>query len=498
HANKFLKRHLEKFSIIIQEYIEPDISGITFTRNPTNSRELTIEYHHGRGEDIVSGKVKPQNFQTYHNYNADNLPLPNLKETLKTFKKIEKHFNFPQDIEWCIKDKVWYFLQTRPITTITKEDYQTHILLDSLLPKNEKFFYEKTEISEIAPTPTPPTLDLLKKIYAENGPVHKVYEKYNIEYTPLDFIKIIDKELYIDREKEIQTLLPSYSYLKSDTFQPKLARLKGLFKTLKNIYRINHLPQDNYDDLFTKLKQKLTSPPSKNFLEDYELVFEINLLAEKAIQNLTRSATSPLPSLLTDPLPEFTLTPPKNLQGNSLEIADITRFIGNVSTTPRYSTPPPTSPLIKTANIYNRLREYGRWLVVKNINELRKNTRPLPKIPVSKHLPKSLTHIPLPTQNLKPTGISHGAAEGILLDEKSLNFNSSPNKILYTKLLTPNLTKYFPKIKGIVSEEGGLLSHLAIMARESHIPVVTNFNLNISSKKLGDNVKIDGNTGEVI
>lgn len=51
--------------------------------------------------------------------------------------------------------------------------------------------------------------------------------------------------------------------------------------------------------------------------------------------------------------------------------------------------------------------------------------------------------------------------------------------------------------KGIISENGGLLSHLAIIAREREIPVIVNFSLSKSEIKIGDEITMDGSTGEV-
>ena len=68
---------------------------------------------------------------------------------------------------------------------------------------------------------------------------------------------------------------------------------------------------------------------------------------------------------------------------------------------------------------------------------------------------------------------------------------------LYTEILSPSLTKYFDRIDGIVSENGGLLSHLAIVAREKNIPVIIGFSLSNSVLKLGDPVQIDGSIGKI-
>jgi hypothetical protein len=41
------------FSLIIQEYKESDISGVTFTRSPDHQRNMYIEYVSGRGDHLV-------------------------------------------------------------------------------------------------------------------------------------------------------------------------------------------------------------------------------------------------------------------------------------------------------------------------------------------------------------------------------------------------------------------------------------------------------------
>jgi phosphohistidine swiveling domain-containing protein len=91
-------------------------------------------------------------------------------------------------------------------------------------------------------------------------------------------------------------------------------------------------------------------------------------------------------------------------------------------------------------------------------------------------------------------GVSAGVAEGYL---KTINDTDLKDNILYTELLTPDLTKYFGNITGIVSENGGMLSHLAIMAREQNIPVVVGFNPAKNGIQPGDKIKIDGNAGTV-
>jgi len=549
HADKFLKGKLEKFSIMIQEYIEPDTAGVTFTRNPSGGREMIIEHHKGRGEDLVSGKIKPEKAQLYWTTKTPKAPLPNFAESIEAFKKIEKFYSHPQDIEWCIKDKKWYFLQTRPITTLTQNDYEQSLYLDETLPKNTTFLYEKTEISEIAPRPTQVTLDLLEKVYEIDGPIAKVYSKHKIKYEPKKILKIIGNELFVDREEERKSLSPKGFF--------------GLFRTIRNAFYLYRIRLDNYEELFEDLKDAITpTKPHKTIqesletlLKNYELVFEVNLktgIAIKKLENFTKKEKIPLSSLLSfgdfDEFQNLKLNiKTDTFRGNTIEIADETPFIRNECEKGKkpedavnwWNNLSPFkkklfSKPIQNAAIYNRLREMSRWLVVKNISDLRRLLLSLNKKDVyfatleeltnstagtvkedvckkraSHHasfikftMPKILSGT-FPKQTQKNMGISPGIAQGILLTEKNLNDpahknSREPSKILLTKILSPELTKYFDQIKGIISEQGGMLSHLAIIAREQKLPiVVTSGNSADFKAKEGDKVEINGGSGEI-
>ena len=94
-------------------------------------------------------------------------------------------------------------------------------------------------------------------------------------------------------------------------------------------------------------------------------------------------------------------------------------------------------------------------------------------------------------------GVSAGVATGILQTADMIKNTGDKNIILYTKMLSPDLTTYFDKISGIVSNNGGLLSHLAIVARESNIPVIVGVSLNTTQIKIGDKIQIDGSQGKI-
>ncbi|MFA5947525.1 MAG: PEP/pyruvate-binding domain-containing protein [Candidatus Gracilibacteria bacterium] len=558
HAQKFLKGSIEKFSIIIQGYIEADLSGVTFTRNPTEGREMLIEYHQGRGEDLVSGKINPKKIELYWPTSNIKNTLPKLEEAFENFKKIENFYKFPQDIEWCIKNNKWYFLQTRPITTISETKYKQSLYLDEILPNND-FYYEKTEISEIAQRPTQITKDILEKIYEKNGPIEQVYKKFKIHYDPIDIFKIIGNELFVDREKELKTLMPAYSYLKSDLLKPKISNLSGIITTIKNLFSIYRINLNEHNEIFQNLKTSIENEKEINTIEEflkifekeYQIIFEINLLAGISIKrieyiikkHISLSLLLSQGEQLLKNKEDFKINfDEENIKGNSIEISDENKFIRNTSNQNKNTELKEwweslskikknmLNKKIEHTIIYNKLREIGRWLIVKRINQLREilfkiaeenNFKDKKEIYFAKleeivnqkisqnicqkrkneyekysnfNMPRILTSKPI-IKIQETQGVSPGQAEGILIEENEIKKEEYKNKdkILFTRVLSPELVKYFNEIKGIISEQGGFLSHLAIIAREKGLPVI--IGPTKETIKIGEKIKIDGSAG---
>lgn len=113
---------------IVQEFIEPDASGVIFSVNPANgNNEMVINTAGGRGTNVVEGHEVEQYFINRLNFKsfkksdtqgADILTKPQIEELTSLTLQIESLFGRPQDIEWAIKNKVIYVLQARPITRI--------------------------------------------------------------------------------------------------------------------------------------------------------------------------------------------------------------------------------------------------------------------------------------------------------------------------------------------------------------------------------------------
>jgi pyruvate,water dikinase len=92
-------------------------------------------------------------------------------------------------------------------------------------------------------------------------------------------------------------------------------------------------------------------------------------------------------------------------------------------------------------------------------------------------------------------GIAEGPARVLKLLEDIVKLQ--PGEILVAPCTNPSWAPVFTKIKGAVTDIGGLTSHAAIVSREYGLPAVTGTGVATSVIKTGDIVKLDGSTGMV-
>ena len=119
-------------AVVVQKMVKARKAGVIFSINPiTNNRtELVIESVSGLGESLVSGTITPDSYiidkktkkiKEKHILKKEILSKNELSNLIELTYKIEKHYKFPQDIEWAI-DKEVFIVQARPVTT-TKSIY---------------------------------------------------------------------------------------------------------------------------------------------------------------------------------------------------------------------------------------------------------------------------------------------------------------------------------------------------------------------------------------
>jgi pyruvate,water dikinase len=69
--------------------------------------------------------------------------------------------------------------------------------------------------------------------------------------------------------------------------------------------------------------------------------------------------------------------------------------------------------------------------------------------------------------------------------------------VLVTTTLTPGLGPLLPRLNGIITETGSVLSHLAILARESSVATVVGYAGAADTFQDGVIVEVNGDSGDV-
>lgn len=553
---------LERFSLIIQEFIDPDYAGVLFTRDPLGRRESVIEWHSGTGEHVVSGGEVLH--AAYLRDRPPALPaFPECEALMCAGLAIERDAGHPQDIEWAVRGRVLYLLQTRPISTLSKDSVRSLEILESLLPDTEEFFYERTALAETFAHPTPLALDLLRKLHMTNGPVERAYRRFGARVSSRDTFKLFNGQLYVDSELSAKQFFPAYSYFGAKDGVAHPASASGWVRTLQNMFAFAKLPTDDktMHALCFELESAMSAiealPPPRFadalmlFEKHYEIIFAINLLSGRAWESFTRaSVANGLVGLLpyapsNDPLLlriRALSAPRGKFSGNSLDIADEHPFLCGEHVTTPLSDPIAVSSvaawhkeyvakLSRRTFLWNALRERGRWLTVVLMDKMRSAALALaheqhisdprliyfanmeelivPKLNEQilrerKNKYSAQTHADFPERiasfplmkKLSVYGVSPGVASGIVVRESTKLLSDTPC-ILFAERLAPEIAELFPKLKGIVAKEGGVLSHLAILAREFGIPVVVDPDA-YRRVEAGERVTVDGNKGVVV
>ncbi|MBU4608510.1 MAG: phosphoenolpyruvate synthase, partial [Euryarchaeota archaeon] len=141
-------------AVVVQEMVDAEKAGVMFTVHPSTGEEkILIEGSWGLGEAVVSGTVTPDTYwvdketgeileETISEKNIMFQKDPEQGKTIKTEvpdelknrrvlsevelaelavmgKKIQDHYQFPQDTEWAIEGGKVFMLQSRPVTTLT-------------------------------------------------------------------------------------------------------------------------------------------------------------------------------------------------------------------------------------------------------------------------------------------------------------------------------------------------------------------------------------------
>lgn len=117
-------------AVIVQEMVPATAAGVAFSVHPVNgTEEVVVNAVSGLGDKLVDGSENADSYTVFRNDILQRnlvgkesvLTDGQILELAETAKAIEKSFGGPQDIEFAFEEDTLYILQTRPITTLSRE-----------------------------------------------------------------------------------------------------------------------------------------------------------------------------------------------------------------------------------------------------------------------------------------------------------------------------------------------------------------------------------------
>jgi len=129
-----------KMAVIIQDMIQPALSGVSFSKNPiTSLDEIVVEAVRGSGTALVQAGVTP--FRWVNKWgrwiaqpDEPDIPLNVIQQVVDQTGKISRLLNKDVDLEWVYDGEMLYWLQLRDITALEKTNIYSNRIAKEMTP----------------------------------------------------------------------------------------------------------------------------------------------------------------------------------------------------------------------------------------------------------------------------------------------------------------------------------------------------------------------------
>lgn len=502
-------------AVVVQQMVASDISGIGFSVHPvTQEPDIhLVEACLGLGEAIVSGRIVPDQFviqrssqeilesvigdqkealwMTEHGSKPVWQPLDGrgsqskispqqVTEFAAILGRLHDHYGHPIDTEWAIEDGQFQILQARPITTLADEYTQT--LYDE---SQEWQFTVRRPFFQLASSILPYWMDANHAdnslgvhlneallIQDDSGMVNLFYPRRSSEA----FLKYIGNLFQHDREQLIRIL----QYALSLYAQGAACIQQGLsgFQDLKEL-----------EDFFADVAQHTTVFPAwvliyieANGIDDPE----VRALAEKIRSNslypvIERKILQPL---ATQTAEKLGFAEPERacdlILWSELKAGTVTRELLESRLQAVEAGKQYLFQVIAGEETFHLVSQTGYLLT-----RLAKQRQ---------HLPASSPHA-LKGQVAWP-GIFRGTAR-VVLSLDSLGYSLKEDEVLVSIQSNPALLPLMKSCGAIVTDDGGIACHAAILARELRKPTLIGTGKATKTIQDGDLIEVDTYAQEV-
>lgn len=403
----------------------------------------------------------------------------------KTITKIEKHFGFPVDVEWAKAGDEFFILQSRPITTladksvardrrpamqIRNNDYKVLFKLKGRLTCLHAEFFARGSMGLGDPV-----------IVFKNGDWHTFINRKKEQLCLQKGLEIFSSE---EAYKEYADGFRSYIAMANEKIVPRFTKpvcptkeeLQELLPILQKEMYFYGITEFSYHDLAYEKYLETKDPVLKRNLDDLgKLKFE-----GRAMLNAYIFETGVFHNLLQGISRKFLK---HEDDGEFLFISELLGLYDGIE--------------VPEEIIHERRHVYGCTSINGEVTIFSKNEA----LRVWDEL-----HSDKASDIITGTTANQGKASGrvviapMLVSPKAISeVAAKMNKgdILVAESTTPELMSLCNKAAAIVTDQGGMLSHAAIVSRELNVPCIIGAGTATEVLRDGDIVEVDATAGVV-
>lgn len=476
--------HKQKISVavVVQKMVESEKSGIAFSVHPVTQdrNQLIIEAGFELGEAIVSGQITPDSYVVEKqprriidkNIQAQKSVLSDkeILELSELILKIEKHFGFPCDIEWAFERGKIFIVQSRPITTLSSRPF---------VRKFQKFFSRE--------------IPLVVMEYWHRGEYKELYKILNrtTHFNPL-FIRNLNQltDVYYDMNNPDTALQPLFDYFKDndDKFNLLVEEFEIKQKYISGL--LNNFEIKSFSKLFDAIAEAwgylpiwvhFGSTDNKSIRAN---IVETSYKLRDKFQEIEYKAGEILLSAIKDKYPKLK------------EYSDV------ISAQEVVSNKTPDLTELKERK-YSFIFFEGQILTKISKGEFVKKYQVVLVDDLATIGEDNLNNeskadnedVELVRGRVAYPGFAKGRVR-IVMSKSQLD-TIQDGEILVTNMTTPEFVPALKKVVAFITDEGGITSHAAIVAREMKKPCIIGTKNATKKLKSGDEVEVDANAGVV-
>jgi len=151
-----------RMAIVVQRMVPAEVAGVAFSIDPLtgDTNRVVVEAVRGLGEGLVSGMVEADRMVLdratlavleSHHADAPALTEEVATEAAKAALRAEHEYGSPQDIEFAFAGGTLWMLQSRPVTTLTREEAAGGWVSEFDTPTTEADHWTSANVQEILP-----------------------------------------------------------------------------------------------------------------------------------------------------------------------------------------------------------------------------------------------------------------------------------------------------------------------------------------------------------